>query len=70
MPRNFKVIGQAIRAKRNRAHITQKELAEATGLADTTISYIESGRPCSENSLKLIFAALEILTDMKKQEQN
>lgn len=67
MPKNFRAIGQTILAKRCRIHITQRELAEATGLAETTISYIESGRPCSENALKLIFTALEILTNMKMQ---
>lgn len=67
MPHDAKLIGRAIRAKRNREHITQEELAEATGLAVSTISYIESGRACSEKSLKLIFAALEILSKIKKE---
>lgn len=53
-------IGEVIRTRRCELELSQKQLAEMTGLTSTSISNIEGDKPCSVSSLTKICDALNI----------
>lgn len=53
-------LGEAVRAERERRHLTLRQVAEAAGLGFTTVDAIESGRPATLETYIRIARALHL----------
>jgi transcriptional regulator with XRE-family HTH domain len=59
VPRGL-VIGQRLKAARDRRLLTQEELAERSGVHFTTISKIENGGTARQSTVRRLAAALGV----------
>lgn len=60
----LKKLGEMIRSKRLDINVTQAEVAEHTGVSESVVKRLESGKPVSSENLIKIMMALTMVKDL------
>jgi transcriptional regulator with XRE-family HTH domain len=60
----LKKLGEMIRSKRLDINVTQSEVAAHTGVSESVVKRLESGKPVSSENLAKIMMALTMLKDL------